>query len=333
MDTDYIYLDHAATTPVDLEVFEAMRPYFTEEWGNPTSMYSFAQHARSGIDAARDEVAGVLNCEPVEVVFTSGGTESNNLAIKGLAEARAAAVPRGSSGAPRDDSCRGHIVTTNIEHHAVLHTCERLERRGFDVTYVPVSSDGVVSVEQIEKALRDDTILVSVMLANNEIGTIQPVRDIGKMCRKRGIYLHTDAVQAAGAIALDVKHLYVDMLSLAAHKFYGPKGAGCLYIRHGVQLIPQIEGGGQEHQIRSSTENVPGIIGMGKALVKADALREKENERLAPLREYLIKRLTTEISNVTLNGHATERLANNVNVLIEGLEGEPILLRLDFERS
>ena len=317
-----IYMDHAATTPVDERVLTAMMPYLTQSFGNPSSIYGLAQEARKALDDSRDAVARVLGARMSEIVFTGGGTEADNLAIKGVAFALR--------------SVGNHIVTSSIEHHAVLHACEQLEDLGFEVTYLPVDEDGLVSPTSVEEALTDRTVLVSVMLANNEIGTIQPVREIAALVKDfaqrngRTIVVHTDAVQAAGYLSLDVNELGVDMLSLSAHKFYGPKGVGALYVRRGTPLEPQQVGGGQERRRRSGTENVAGIVGMATALDLAEQRRDVTVMHCQRLRDRIVAGLTERIDDVRLNGHPTERLANNVNVSFQAIEGEPILLGLDF---
>lgn len=317
-----VYMDHAATTPARPEVVEAMLPYFSEKFGNASSLYTLAQESRRAVDEARESVARVLGSRTSEVIFTSGGTESDNTALKGAAFAQ-----RGSG---------NHVVTTSIEHHAVLHTCHFLEDFGFEVTYLPVDRDGLVDPDAVIRAITDRTILVSVMLANNEIGTIQPVAAMARMVKKaakdRGqtIVFHTDAVQTAGYLDLDVNALGVDMLSLSAHKFYGPKGAGVLYVRRGTPFMPQQLGGAQERQRRAGTENLPGIVGTAVALRLADEERVSSSEHCLRLRDRLIQGIQQRIPRARLNGHPTLRLPNNVNFSFEGVEGEPILLGLDF---
>jgi len=317
-----IYFDHAATTPLALEVFDAMEPYLFESFGNPSSIYTLAQEAREAVDRARDIVADVLNAKSSEIVFTSGGTESDNAAVKGTAFALR--------------NVGNHIVTTSIEHHAVLHSCQQLEQMGFDVTYLPVDEFGKVSLKDIEEAITKKTILVSIILANNEIGTIQPIPEMSKLIKEKAslynqtIAFHTDAVQAVGYLDLNVQTLGVDLLSISAHKFHGPKGVGALYIRRGVPFEPQQAGGGQERERRSGTQNVPGIVGLGAALELAESRRHMAIAHCTGLRDRLIKELTTSISGTKLNGHKVDRLANNVNVSFDGVEGEPILIGLDF---
>ena len=317
-----VYMDHAATTPVRLEVMEAMLPYFTHRFGNASSLYTLAQESRRAVDEARESVARVLGCRTSEVVFTSGGSESDNTALKG------AALALKQTG--------NHIITTSIEHHAILHTCQYLEDTGFRVTYLPVDRDGLVNTEDVLKAVTDETTLVSVMLANNEIGTIQPVADMARGVKEiakklgRTIVFHTDAVQAAGFMDIDVNALGVDMLSLSSHKFYGPKGVGVLYVRRSTPFTPQQFGGAQERQRRAGTENVPGIVGTAVALRLASEERESTSEHCLRLRDGLIQGIQERIERVHLNGHPTLRLPNNVNFSFDGVEGEPILLGLDF---
>lgn len=310
-----LYFDHAATTPVDPRVVAAMLPYFTAQFGNPGSVYSLGRQAAAALDDAREEVAAALHCRPTEVIFTGGGSEADNLAIKGIA---AALRGRGN-----------HIITSAIEHHAVLHTCQALEQSGYRVTYLPVDSAGRVQVEDVAAALTDETMLVSIMLANNEIGTIQPIAEIGKLCRARRIPFHTDAVQGGGLLDLDVTKLMVDALSLSAHKFYGPRGVGILYLRTGTRLGPQIHGGSQERNRRAGTENVAGIVGAAAALTLAQAEREAEAPRLATLRDQLIAGVL-RIPQSRLTGHPTERLPHNASFAFEGIEGESLLLNLDL---
>ncbi len=319
---DTIYMDYAATTPVRPEVLEAMIPYFVNAYGNPSSLYSIAQEARRAVDESREAVAKVLHCRPSEIVFTSGGSESDNTALK------AAAMARKNTG--------NHIITTNIEHHAILHTCDFLEDMGFDITYVPVDSYGYVNPSLVSSLITEKTILVSIMMANNEIGTIEPISEISKEIRKkaqefkRTIVFHTDAVQAAGFLDIDVNLLGVDMLSLSGHKFYGPKGVGMLYVRRGTPFAAQQMGGAQERQRRAGTENVPGIVGASLALKLISEEREYNVEHCRALRDKLIDGILDSIERVRLNGHPVERLPNNVNISIEGVEGETVLLGLDL---
>lgn len=313
-----IYLDNAATTPVAPEVFEAMKPYLTEYYGNPSSVYTTAQEAARSVSEAREKVAALIGADDREIIFTSGGTEADNFALKGAA---LALKEKGK-----------HIITSKIEHHAILHTCEYLEKYlGFEITYLDVDEKGFVDPEEVRKALRDDTILVSIMMANNEIGTIEPIKEIAEVVKERDIYFHTDAVQAVGQIPVDVKDLKVDMLSLSAHKLNGPKGVGALYLKKGTKIAPLISGGAQERQRRAGTENVPGIVGLGKAaeLVKEN-LPEKAS-KLRTLRDRLISGVEESIDEVILNGPRGEkRLPNNVHFCFRYVEGESILLNLDM---
>ena len=321
-ENEIIYFDHAATTNLRPEVLDAMLPYMQSSYGNPSSIYNLAQEARKAVDESRETVARILGARISEIVFTSGGTESDNAAIKGVALAMR--------------NVGTHIVTTAIEHHAVLHTCQQMEQFGFDVTYLPVDSCGKVSRDDVLNALREDTILVSVMMANNEIGTIQPIKDIAEAVKIRAaeenktILVHTDAVQAAGALEINVKDLGIDMLSISAHKFHGPRGVGLLYLKRGTPFEPLIIGGGQERQNRSGTENVPGIVGLAKALELSANDRNEVNISLIEKRDRIIRLLTEELDGVTINGHPVDRLPNNVSVSFEGVEGEPVLLGLDF---
>lgn len=311
-----IYLDYAATTPVRPEVLQAMLPYFTVTFGNPSSIHSLGQEAKGAVEEARTKVAKLIGAQSDEIVFTSGGTEADNLAIKGIALAN------------RD---RGnHIITSQIEHHAVLEPCHWLEKQGFSVTYLRVDSHGMVSPDDVKRALTSRTILVSIMHANNEIGTIEPIAEIAKITREAGVYLHTDAVQTVGHIPTNVNDLGVDLLSLSAHKLYGPKGVGALYIRKGTRIGPIIHGGGQEKNRRSGTENVPGIVGLGEAAELAQHEMAEEAARLTNLRDYFIQGILNEISCAHLNGHPTIRLPNNVSISVEYIEGEAMLLKLDL---
>jgi cysteine desulfurase len=318
MTEERIYLDYAATTPLDPRVLEAMMPYMTEHFGNPNSIHSFGREARRAIDEAREKIAQLLNCQPSEIVFTSGGTESDNLALRGVAEAYR---HKGN-----------HIVTTVIEHHAVLRTCKALEDMGFFVTYLPVDEHGLVSPEQVAEAVNERTILVSVMHANNEIGTIEPIAEIVRAVREKrpDTMVHTDAVQTVGHIPVDIQELGVDLLSFSAHKFYGPKGIGGLFVRKGVRLVPQITGGGQERNRRSGTENVAAIVGMAKALELAVEEMPTELPRLQALRDELITGVLSRIPETRLNGHPTLRLPHNANFSFRGIEGEALLLQLDL---
>jgi cysteine desulfurase len=320
---DTIYLDHAATTPVDPDVLAVMIPYFSETYGNPSSIYRLGQEGRAALDRARSSVAASLGCRPSEIIFTSGATESNNLALKGVAW-RARLASEGGS-AP-------HIVTTAIEHHAVLHAAESLRRQGFGVTVVDCDEAGLVSAAAVEAALRPETCLISVMYANNEVGTIQPVAEIGAIAREWGIPFHTDAVQAAGALPLSVGELKVDLLSLSAHKFYGPKGVGLLYVRNGIPIMFQQDGGGQESGRRGGTENVPLIVGLAAALEKSVSHCEASNAHLANLRDQLLVGIREAMPDVQVNGTLASgrRLPNNLNLAIPGIDGETVLLGLDL---
>jgi cysteine desulfurase len=310
------YLDHAATTHLDERVLEAMLPYLRDRWGNPSSLYGHGRAARRALDEARDTVAQVLSCRPSEILFTSGGTESDNLAIKGVAFAR------------RHEG--DHIVTTQVEHHAVLRTCEWLERRfGFRVTYVGVDENGVVDLDALERAIGSGTILVSVMTANNEIGTIQPVAEAAALARKAGATFHTDAVQAAGALPLDLRTPGVDLLSLSGHKIYGPKGTGVLFVRRGTPILPDQHGGGQERGMRAGTENVAGVVGMAEALRLAEVERESRAEHDRRLRDRIIEGLLRSVAGARLTGHPTNRLPNCASFVFEDTDGESILMDLD----
>ena len=312
-----IYLDHAATTPVKPAVMDAMRPYYTEHFGNPSSIYGIARESKNAIETARAQVAGALRAEPDEIYFTSGGSESDNWAIKGVAFANR---KKGN-----------HIITSAIEHHAVLHTCQFLEKEGFSVTYLPVDRFGLVDPAELEQAITDKTILVSVMYANNEIGTIEPVAELGAIARKHKVPFHTDAVQAIGNVQIDVKAQNIDLLSLSAHKFYGPKGCGALYIRKGVKIDNLIHGGGQERRRRAGTENIAGIVGLGTAIELATADIPGHNARIAAMRDRLLKGILDTIPSARLNGHPKKRLPGNLNVSFEFIEGESMLLWLDDE--
>jgi len=312
-----IYLDYAATTPTHPDVVKAMLPYFTEKFGNPSAIYACAQETKAAIEDARSKVARLLGARDEEIVFTSGGTEANNFAIKGTAYAN---KRKGN-----------HIITNVIEHHAVLETCHFLEKMGYQLTILPVDSYGGVSPDDVRNAITPKTILITIMMANNEIGTIQPIAEISKIAREAGVYLHTDAVQTACHLPINVDELGVDMLSMSAHKFYGPKGVGALYIRKGTRLVSFMHGGGQERNRRASTENVPGIVGMGKAVELAMDEMDTEAKRITRLRDKLIKGLFDRIDPLRLNGHPQKRLPNNVNISIAFVEGEAICLNLDVE--
>ena len=310
-----IYLDHAATTALDPRALDVMLPYFTTEYGNASSIYKLGRHAMQAIDSAREQVADVLGCRPTEIAFTGCGSESDNLAIKGIAFA---SQKKGN-----------HLITSSIEHHAVLHTCQYLERFGFKTTYLPVDEYGCVNPGDVERAITDQTILVSIMYANNEVGTVEPVTEIGRICRARKIPFHIDAVQAGGALSLDVGALNADLLTLSAHKFYGPKGVGILYVRQGMRLLPQLQGGSQERGRRAGTENVAGVVGAAIALCLAYEELPQVMPRITALRDRLIAGLLT-IPASRLTGHPTERLPNNASFCFEGVEGESILLNLDL---
>ena len=312
-----IYLDYAATTPTHPEVLKAMLPYFTEVFGNPSSIYSYGQEAKGAIGEAMVQVAELIGARDEEIIFTSGGTEADNFAIKGMAFA--------------NKNKRDHVITSSIEHHAVIETCKFLERKGFRVTYLPVDEYGLVDPGDVKKAITNKTILISVMHANNEVGTIEPIAEIGKIAKEAGICLHTDAVQTVGHIPVDVNELGVDLLSISAHKLYGPKGIGALYNRKGTKLVPFMHGGEQERRRRAGTENVPGIVGFGRAAELARQEMSEEAERLAYLRDKLIKGILERIDHTHLSGHPSRRLPNNVNVSVDFVEGESMLLNLDLE--
>ena len=312
-----IYMDHAATTPVRPEVLQAMMPYFTEQFGNASSIYRLGRENRKAVDAARAEVAGALHAEPAEIFFTASGSEADNWAIKGAAAARA---PKGR-----------HLITSAIEHPAVLNVFEFLAKNGFEVTYLPVDTDGIVHPETLKAAMRPDTTLVSIMMANNEIGTIEPIAELAAIARAGGALFHTDAVQAAGNIVVDVKALGVDLLTISGHKFYGPKGIGALYIRKGLKLEPLLHGGHQERGKRAGTENVPGIVGMAKALVLATEQLDAHAAKLSALRDRVLAGVMERIPHVKLNGHPTQRLPGNLNLSFRFIEGESLLLMLDMK--
>ena len=310
-----IYLDNAATTRVKKEVLDAMLPYFTETYSNPSAVYSFASEGKKAVMEARNQAAALIGAKPEEIYFTGGGSESDNWALKATAE------EYGSKGK--------HIITTKIEHHAILHTCEYLEKHGFEVTYLDVDSDGLVHPEDVEKAIRPDTILISVMTANNEIGTVEPIAEIGRIAHEHGVLFHTDAVQAYGHIPINVDEMNIDMLSASGHKFGGPKGIGIMYIRKGVKIRSFIHGGSQERGRRAGTSNTPGIVGLGKAAEIAGKTMEERVRKETELRDYLINRIENEIPYSKFNGHRTERLPNNVNFCFRFIEGESLLILLD----
>ncbi len=315
MDKKLIYLDNAATTAILPEVLDKMMPYLTEYYGNPSSVYGLAGVSKEAIDKSRKTIADFIGAKENEIYFTAGGSESDNWAIK------SAALAKKEKGK--------HIITTKIEHHAVLHTCEFLEKNGYEVSYIDVDEDGVVKLDELKKAIRPDTILISVMFANNEIGTIQPIKEIGQIAKENGILFHTDAVQAFGHLRINVDELNIDMLSASGHKFHGPKGAGIMYIRNSVKLEPLIHGGAQERKRRAGTHNVPGIVGMGAAIELADKNLEANAEKEIAIRDHLIERVMKEIPHVKLNGHKTNRLPNNANFSFSFIEGESMLMMLD----
>jgi cysteine desulfurase len=313
-----IYLDHAATTSTDVEVVEAMKPFFTQKYGNPNSIHSFGQEAREAVEEAREKIARLIGANPSEIVFTAGGTEADNYAIKGIAWA--------------NQKKGNHIITSQIEHHAVLHSCQFLEKHGFKVTYLKVDKYGLIDPEEVKKAITDQTILVTIMHANNEIGTIEPIKEIGKIVKEAGIYFHTDSVQTTGHIPIEVNDLGVDMLSISGHKLYGPKGVGALYLRKGTKIVNLIDGGAQEKNRRAGTENVTGMVGLGKAVELAEKrLAGGEVDKVVKLRDKLITGIMDQIENVRLNGHSTKRLPGNVNICFEFIEGESMLLNLDMK--
>ncbi len=317
-----VYMDYAATTPTRPEVVETMLPFMTTNFGNPSSIYTLAQDARNSVEASRKSISEILGSRSSEIVFTSGGTESDNAAIKGVSFAMR--------------HLGNHIVTSMIEHHAVLHTCQQMEQFGFDVTYLPVDGNGQVSMQDLEKSITENTVLVSVMLANNEIGTIQPIRDMVSLVKNRAkelsktILFHTDAVQAVGHFPVDVKELGVDLLSMSAHKFYGPRGVGALYVKRGTPFESLLAGGGQERQRRSGTENVPGIVGMAHALRLTHSEMGYQSSRIVKMRDRIVSELSNSVEDLLFNGHPNARLDNNVSVSFKGVEGEPILMGLDF---
>jgi len=312
-----IYFDYAATTPADPEVVSAMLPYFSEVFGNPSSLHYFGRQANNAVESAREIAAGFIGAKSEEIIFTSGGTESDNFALKGIAYA---------------NSSKGrHIITSNIEHHAILESCQFLESNGFKVTYLPVQSNGILNPDEVKKSISRETILISVMHANNEIGSIQQINEIGKIAQENKIYFHTDAVQSFGHIPINVDELNIDMLSASAHKIYGPKGVGLLYLRKGTKIQPFLNGGSQEKKLRASTHNVPGIIGFGKAIELASKNMGKEILQLTNLRDKLINGVITNIENIKLNGDSKQRLPNNANFSIKFVEGEGMVLGLDLE--
>ena len=312
-----IYVDNAATTKMNAAVAEEMIPFMTEFYGNPSSIYLEGREAKRAVEKSREQVAKAISAEPKEIYFTGSGTEADNWAVRSAASAY---------------SKKGkHIITSSVEHHAVLHTCQDLEKQGYEVTYLPVDEYGRVSVEDLRNSIRPDTILVSIMFANNEIGTIMPVKEIGAVCRENGVLFHTDAVQAIGMCEINVEELNIDMLSLTAHKFHGPKGAGALYVRQGVKLTPFITGGAQERGKRAATENVPGIVGLGKAIELAAENIPERQKKLSELRDYYIEKVLNKIPYSRLNGHPKDRLPGNANISFQFIEGEGMLLRLDMK--
>jgi cysteine desulfurase len=312
-----VYFDHSATTRVLPEVFDAMTPFFLDKFGNSSSIHSFGREAKVALEDSRKHVASLLNADPTEIIFTSGGTESDNLAVKGVAMYKG--------------KMKGHIITTKVEHHAILESCEFLKRFGFEVTHIPVSSEGLVDPAEIERVIRNDTVLISVMMANNEIGTIQPIREIGRIAQSKSIPFHTDAVQAIGKLPIDVKADNIDLLSLSAHKFHGPKGVGALYVRKGTKIEPIIQGGGQERGLRSSTVNVAGAVGLGKAAEMAKRDLEPTAEKMKRLRDKMLRAVPELIPKSYVNGHKTKRLVNNAHFRFDFIEGEGLILQLDLK--
>lgn len=317
MENKRIYVDHSATTPVKPEVLDAMIPYFTQNFGNASTVYAEGREAKKAVSLAREQVAKAIGADVKEIYFTGSGTESDNWAIRGVAKANKA---KGN-----------HIITSAVEHHAVLHTCQDLEKEGFEVTYLPVDEFGMVSAEDVKNAIKDTTILVTIMMANNEIGTIMPIEEIGKVAKEAGVIFHTDAVQAIGMIDIDVNKMNIDLLSMTGHKFYGPKGSGALFVRQGVKVAPFITGGAQERSKRAGTENVASIVGLGKAIELATSDIEGHTAKLREMRDRLIDRILEEIPYTRLNGHRTQRLASNSNISFEFIEGESLLLMLDMQ--
>jgi len=309
------YFDHAATTFVKEEVLKEMIPYFCMQYGNASSIYSIGRKSKKAIEVARDKVAKSINAKPKEIYFTACGSESDNLALKGFCYAN---KHKGK-----------HIITSKIEHPAILESCKTLEKEGFEVTYLNINQDGFISLEELENTIREDTILVSIMFANNEIGTIQPIQQIGDICKKQGIIFHTDCVQAVGNVKVDVEKMNIDMLSMSAHKFYGPKGVGALYVRNGIEFDRIQDGGHQEKNKRAGTENVAGIVGLGKAIELADKNLENYNSKLTNLRDYYFKQVEEKIPNIKINGSKENRLPGNANISFEGINGEELLLKLD----
>ena len=310
-----IYFDHAATTPVKEEVLREMLPYFCEQYGNASAVYGIGRNSRRAIETARNKVANAINCNPKEIYFTSCGSGSDNLALKGVCYANR---EKGK-----------HIITTKIEHPAILRTCEKLEKQGFNITYLNVDSEGIISLQELENCIREDTILVTIMFANNEIGTIEPIEKIGKICKNHGIIFHSDCVQAIGNIKIDVKQMNIDMLSMSAHKFYGPKGVGALYVKDGIDFERIQDGGHQEKNKRAGTENVAGVVGLGKAIEIANMNLENYNKKLTNLRDYYFEQIQNKIQNVKINGSLKQRLPGNANVSFKGIRADDLLLKLD----
>lgn len=325
-----VYLDHAATTYLDPRVKKAMDWYWEDNFGNPSSLYRTGRRAKQALSMARDTIARLLNCQPSEIVFTGGGTESDNLAILGVCKAWEEAEMAKLSREQKSPvlTKKRHIITSSIEHHAVLYTCQYLEKDGYEITYLPVDKEGIVDPESVRQAIRPDTLLASIMYANNEIGTIQPIAAIAAICKEHKVYLHTDACQAAGALTLDTQELGVNLMTINASKIYGPKGVALLYIKQGTRIKPLLYGGGQEKNIRSGTENIAGIVGFAKALELVNYEQAQENKRLTALRDYFIAELL-KLPKVRLNGHPTKRLPNNINVSILDIEGEAFILYMD----
>ena len=312
-----IYLDNSATTKTDEEVLKAMLPYFSENYGNPSSIYKIGRENKKAVEEAREKVAKVLNCEPNEIYFTAGGSESDNTAIRGIAYSY--------------KNKGNHIITSKIEHPAVLETCKQLEKEGFEVTYVGVDENGIIRLDELENSIKPTTTLITIMFANNEIGTIQPVKEIGEIAKKNNIAFHTDAVQAVGSERIDVKEMNIDSLSLSAHKFYGPKGVGALYVRKGIKFDKFINGGHQERNKRAGTENVPGIVGLGKAIELAYDSLEEHNKKIKELRDYYVERVKEKIPYIKINGDMQKRLVGNSNISFRFIEGEGLLLNLDLK--
>jgi len=312
-----VYLDHSATTPVHPEVLEAMLPYYKEKFGNPSSIHEYGRVAKTALEEAREKVAKLFNCSPYEIYFTSGGTESDNLAIKGVAFAN---KKKGK-----------HIITSSVEHHAVLESCKFLKKEGYEITYLPVDRWGLVDPNDLRKNIKDDTILVSIMHVNNETGTIQPIEELVRIAKEKGVYFHTDAVQSAGKIPIDVQELPIDLASISGHKIYGPKGVGAIYIRKGTRIIPLSHGGHHERSRRAGTENIPGIVGLGEAVEMALKDMDKHNKHLKNLTETFFKKLKETVKDIQLNGHPEKRIPSTLNISFKGVEGESIILSLDMK--